>query len=81
MAACLRFKVPIWNLKPGSRPTETSDGSFAMTDPWADNEGVKVECHGNSGGERGALSVERGARGETGNVEREAWSVEQCKGN
>src|ERR1019366_3564559 len=57
-----RSKLPNWNLKPGSPPTETNDGSSAMTDPWADNEGEGAECHANSEGERGAWSVESGGR-------------------
>jgi hypothetical protein len=42
-----------------SRPTGNGDGSTAIMDPWEDDEGVVVECHGNLEGKREAWSVER----------------------
>src|ERR1017187_5887324 len=74
MTGWLRFKVPNWNLKPGSWPTETGDGSSAMTDRWADNAGVEVECHAKSVvmNDEGAMSRTREV-GTKKEVRRRRW--------
>jgi hypothetical protein len=63
-----RFKVPNWNLEPGSWPTETADGSSAMTDPWADNEKVEMECHAKSDAVNNELAMTRTGGKENGSA-------------